>query len=325
MKIALIIPYFGKLPKWSDLFFYSVMKNKELDFFIFTDADIDERYVAIPNVIFKKTSWTEYCDKVSRKLGVSFHPAKAYKLCDLRPFYGYVYMNMLRRYDYWGFCDIDLVFGNISGYVREKVAAGCEVISTHTDRVSGHFCLFRNNEKFRQLPFKITHWQNKLCDSINVGMDEIDLTRILIPEHYYVSKAAYLTYKAFSKKKNLFDKREKPFAFMLKCHKFLFRLFPRPRYSFQEMFTTHCTIPNSVWRAKKPETYWLFKDGLITAMPTRRNLIYLHFLFLKNTPFLPDAECWDETTFYRLPENKALSYFDGKEVRIDATGITMQN
>ena len=74
-----------------------------------------------------------------------------------------------------------------------------------------------------------------------------------------------------------------------------------------------------------PETYWLFKDGRITAMPTSRNLVYLHFLFLKKTPFLLGNDGWDEKTFYRMPENKDITYFEGKIVRIDDTGITMQS
>ena len=96
MKIALIIPYFGKLPQWSDLFFYSVMKNAGLDFYFFTDIDFDEKYLSLPNVFVEKTSWNDYCDTVSKKLNIDFHPQKAYKLCDLRPFYGYIYQDLLK-------------------------------------------------------------------------------------------------------------------------------------------------------------------------------------------------------------------------------------
>lgn len=323
MKIALIIPYFGKLPQWSDLFFYSVMKNAGLDFYFFTDIDFDEKYLSLPNVFVEKTSWNDYCDTVSKKLNIDFHPQKAYKLCDLRPFYGYIYQDLLSGYGYWGFCDIDLVFGNIGDFVKTKTSIGYEVISTHGDKVSGHFCLFKNVEKFRQLPFKIQHWQEKLCGNINAGMDEIEMTKVLIPEHYYMSKVAYWIYMALSKEPALFDKSEKLFISMLKCHKILFRVFRRPHYSFQELFTTHCAIPNSVWRSKMPETYWLFKDGRITAMPTRRNLVYLHFLFLKKNLYLHKGTFWNEDGFYHIPFGHNLSFFDDKEIKIDRKGISL--
>ena len=37
-KIAMIMPYFGKWPKWINLFFYSCGKNEFIDFYIFSDC-----------------------------------------------------------------------------------------------------------------------------------------------------------------------------------------------------------------------------------------------------------------------------------------------
>lgn len=323
MKTALIIPYFGKLPRWSDLFFFSVMKNRNLDFYFFTDIDFDAKYLSIPNVFVKKISWNDYCDTISERLNIDFHPQKAYKLCDLRPFYGYVYQDLLNSYDYWGFCDIDLVFGNISDFVKSKTSAGYEVISTHGYKVSGHFCLFKNIENFRQLPFTIKHWEKLLCGVVNVGLDEIGLTKILLPEHYLLDKFIYKCRDVFFHDTEVFDKREKTFSFINNMHRILFKLIRRPHYSFQEMYTTHCAIPEKVWQSDRPEDYWIFKNGQITAFPTERDLIYLHFLFLKKNLYLHKGTFWNENEFYHVPLEYDLSFFNDKEIRIDRKGISL--
>lgn len=325
MKIALIIPFFGTFPKWIDLFFYSVIKNQKIDFIIFTDIEINGKYTSIPNVIIKKIEWNKYCDIVSEKLNVDFHPRKFYKLCDLKPFYGYIHKDLLHKYNYWGFCDLDLIFGNISDYINLKISLGYEIISTHEDKISGHFCLFKNIDKFRKIPFKIKNWQNKLCGEENIGMDEIELTKILLPEHYFFNKTIYFISKVFNYNLNLLDKNEKNFSIIIKCHKILFKIIKRSNYSFQEMFTTHCAIPNNIWKSKNPEEYWVYRNGKINAIPSMRELIYLHFLFLKKTPFLENDYSWDEMSFYKIPSCHSLAFYDNKNIIINRTGIKIQN
>ena len=325
MKIALIIPYFGTFPQWIDLFFYSVMKNQELDFIIFTDIEINDKYSSIPNVIIKKMEWNEYCDIVSKRLNIEYHPKKAYKICDLRPFFGSLHNDVLCDYAYWGFCDLDLVFGNISEYVKSKISYGYEIISVHGNKVSGHFCLFKNIEKYRKKPFQIKHWQIKLCGERNIAMDEIEFTRVLLPEHYFLDKAIYFLLKLFHYDLELLDKNERTFSIMMKCHKVLFKIIKRPNYSFQEMFTTHCAIPNNVWKSKNPEEYWVYRNGKINAIPSMRELIYLHFLFLKKTPFLENDYSWDEISFYKIPSCHSLAFFDNKNIIINRIGIKIQD
>lgn len=43
-------------------------------------------------------TFQEYCDDVSRKLGIDFHPARSYKLCDLKPFLGVIHEDILEEY-----------------------------------------------------------------------------------------------------------------------------------------------------------------------------------------------------------------------------------
>ena len=40
---------------------------------------------------------------------------RPYKLCDFKPAYGFIFGEYLKEYDYWGHCDIDIVWGDLRG------------------------------------------------------------------------------------------------------------------------------------------------------------------------------------------------------------------
>ena len=42
-----------------------------------------------------------------------------YKLCDLKPAYGYIFNNLLKDFDYWGYSDLDLLFGNLDELLKK--------------------------------------------------------------------------------------------------------------------------------------------------------------------------------------------------------------
>lgn len=44
MKIKVVIPYFGKLPDYFDLFLKSCEINSEIEFLIFTDQKVKKEY-----------------------------------------------------------------------------------------------------------------------------------------------------------------------------------------------------------------------------------------------------------------------------------------
>ena len=106
MNIVLIIPYFGKLPEWIILFLKSCeYLDGKIDFLFFTD---DENISCInrpSNVKYYVVSFDWLVKYIETKgLGVL---SSAYKLCDYKPLYGYIFQEYIEGYDYWGYCDID--------------------------------------------------------------------------------------------------------------------------------------------------------------------------------------------------------------------------
>ena len=181
-RIAFIIPFFGEWPSWTPLFLDSCRNNPTVDFFLFTDCDpLGFEIDAFPNVHQHRIGFIDYCELVSQKLNVGFHPTRAYKLCDLKPYYGVIHEDVLKDYDFWGFCDVDLVLGNLRSFYTEEVLKRYDVVSNHADRVSGHLTLMRNTEKVNRKPLEIPECRQMLSSDRHYAIDEIAFTKKLYP------------------------------------------------------------------------------------------------------------------------------------------------
>ncbi|WP_160136370.1 DUF6625 family protein [Chryseobacterium sp. c4a] len=145
-RIALINCYFGKSwPSYFDHFLFSCKYNSDVDFFIFTNL---EAPFHIANVHFIKINdLNEFSKIASEKLNLSINILDGYKLCDFKPTYGLIFQKYLKNYDFWGYCDIDIVFGNIRYFITEKMLKKYDVISPLKNYPAGFFTLFRNNEQ----------------------------------------------------------------------------------------------------------------------------------------------------------------------------------
>lgn len=141
-KIALIIPYYGKLPSYFPLFISSA-KNKPLDIIFFTDNPEPENLPS--NIIWKIIEYEEVKKLFNKKLSMNVTIDKPYKFCDLRPAFGLVFEDFLEEYDFWGTSDIDLVIGNFQKFISDEVLSRIDVYSSSKSYLTGPFFLIRNN------------------------------------------------------------------------------------------------------------------------------------------------------------------------------------
>lgn len=67
------------------------------------------------------------------------------KLCDLKPFYGIIHRDLLEKnnYEWWGFGDIDVAYGDLTPMVKLSRNSMLDVITTHIKCIAGHFTLIR--------------------------------------------------------------------------------------------------------------------------------------------------------------------------------------
>lgn len=108
-----------------------------------------------------------------QKTGIRI-PDTPMKLCDLKPFYGIIHSEMLKDdgYEWWGFGDIDLVYGNLDSIIKLTTKKKYNLISTHIKCIAGHFTLIRFASKLTKLPMKIPQIKECIEDNDNHWVDE---------------------------------------------------------------------------------------------------------------------------------------------------------
>lgn len=176
--ICFVIPYFGHWPFWFPFFLESCRSNPGIHWILHSDCGIPEN--APPNVTFVETSFDDYCRQVSSALGIDFAPTNPYKLCDLKPALGLVHQEELKKYDFWAFGDLDLVYGNLRNYFSAERLARKDIFSTHRRRISGHLCLIRNTLKMRSAFMTVPNWKQLLENKDHVAFDESAFSRLFV-------------------------------------------------------------------------------------------------------------------------------------------------
>jgi hypothetical protein len=133
-----------------------------------------------PNVRLSAVSYTDYCELIGRALNINFLPVKPYKLCDIRPALGLIHEDQLKGYDFWGYGDIDLVYGDLRAYFTAERLARYNLFSTHARRVSGHLCLLRNNEEMRSAFMRVKHWELNMGAPEHLAFDERAFSKVFL-------------------------------------------------------------------------------------------------------------------------------------------------
>lgn len=143
-KIVLLIVYIGEYPWYFPYFLESCKFNPNIDFIILSD-DKTLRVEELPlNVKIVHYTIGQFKTDASRALGFEVVVDHGYKLCDFKPAYGYIFKDLVKGYSFWGYCDIDIIFGNIRNFMTNIILNEYDVISARHDYVTGSFALFRN-------------------------------------------------------------------------------------------------------------------------------------------------------------------------------------
>lgn len=163
MKILLIIPYFGKTPDWIEYFLISCSYNKSVNWLLYGDLEINKQRIP-SNVFVEKKNISDFNQLASKKLSLKINVTNPYKLCDLRPAFGKIFEDKTNNYDYWGYCDIDIIFGDIYSILDPAILKQSDIISCGDSYLAGPFTLYKNNEKNNLLFCRITNYKRKMQD-----------------------------------------------------------------------------------------------------------------------------------------------------------------
>ena len=268
-SIIIITPYFGQWPEWFPLYLESCRHNSSINWLFYSDCPAPKNQP--DNVRLVSTSFEDYRRKVSRTLNINFSTGNAYKLCDLKPAYGKIHQDDIADYDLFGFGDLDVIYGDIRKFYTSDVLKH-QCISTHRDRISGHLCLLKNNEKMINAYQKIPNWQQLMSDNQHHGIDESKFSKVFLRHKKYPEWARKLYSITSSYQRNNYFKEQ-----------YSTILSPKPWH-------------NDNW--EHPEE-WVWKSGKLTnSSDGSREFLYLHFMNWKSAAWLDkrrgEKAAWDE-------------------------------
>ncbi|GEN78028.1 DUF6625 family protein [Chryseobacterium hagamense] len=143
-KIVLITCWYGPFPWYLPYFVHSCSFNPDIDFIIITDNQ--EKIPNLPaNIKMVSRTVDEIISAASEKLGFRINIDYPYKFCDFKPAYGYMFQELIKGYDFWGHCDLDIIYGDIRSFFTSEFLESYDYISVRHDYTTGCFGLYRNN------------------------------------------------------------------------------------------------------------------------------------------------------------------------------------
>lgn len=166
MKALVIAVYLGPLPDLMPLWLRSAGHNRDVDFLVVSDRAAPADLPA--NVRFEHSTLAQLAALWSTAAGFEVALTSPYKLNDFKPLY-WMLAQGLDRYDYWGFCDLDVIFGDLSPLVDGRLGRYDMVCS------EGHLRFLRNDASTRDAWREVTAplaWTDVFADPYNRGLDE---------------------------------------------------------------------------------------------------------------------------------------------------------
>tara|TARA_R110000823_G_scaffold243818_1_gene368002 strand:+ start:22649 stop:23587 length:939 start_codon:yes stop_codon:yes gene_type:complete len=249
-SILLIIPYFGKWPLWFEPFLISVAANPSIHWLCPTDCPIPPKYPE--NIHFLSTTLAQLNIHVNKVVGAKV-PLNPRKFCDLKPTYGEIFEKEVKGYDFWGICDMDIVWGDIRKFVTPQILSTYDIISSRKENISGHFTLFRNNSAINQLYKQLPDYK----------------TLFEVPEFRWTDEVVLSNFlKENNKGKALGINVYWP---SILCNQ------ERGHDSHQEYYLDH----------------WIWQNRKMINTKTGEEVMYLHFINWKRTMKYCEVRYWD--------------------------------
>lgn len=270
--ITLVSVWMGPLPAELPLFLQGCRANPSVSVLLPCDQPAPDHLP--PNVRWLPMTLAEFNARASRQLGVPVHVKRGYKLCDLKPVYGVVFEEELAGQDFWGVCDLDLVFGDLRHFLTEAFLASGDLFSFRGPWwLSGALQLYRAASPATRLYEQVPGWPRIVADETYRGMDESGFR---------------------------FDGKRQSVAHLLAAG----AMVSLTDVAREAEANGHLRLVTPEWIAE-PSVQWTpvemeWKRGTLTDLRTGKDHLLCHFVRLKHEPFVV-LEGWSlpgPDTFY---------------------------
>jgi hypothetical protein len=178
LRIIVIVCYYGPFPWYFSYFLHSCKFNRSIDFLIVTDTCYEENIP--PNVSFQKMTFGELKRRASDHLGFEVNISSPYKICEFKPAYGVIFSDFIQGYDFWGQSDLDLIYGNVRGFLTDEVLTKYDFISMRHDYTTGCFTLHRNRPDINYAFTRSKDYKTAFSHHEYQGFDEFNFRHTLL-------------------------------------------------------------------------------------------------------------------------------------------------
>ena len=138
-RYAALCCYFGQWPSHFQFWLESCRHNVAIDFLLVTDIPT-EGFAVPANVRVVPMSFAEVQAIIGHKFPeIVAAVDRPYKLCDFKTAYGYIFDDLFDGYDYWGYYDIDTIWGDIVRFIPPN--DDCHLVKIFP---CGHLSFIRN-------------------------------------------------------------------------------------------------------------------------------------------------------------------------------------
>ncbi|MFA5007876.1 MAG: DUF6625 family protein [Candidatus Omnitrophota bacterium] len=169
-KILLIQIWFGKWPNWINLLIETCRHNHEIDWLIFSDQNppINQSQ----NIKYIKITSSQIESLIAQKSGVEICLENFWKAGDSKVLFGVIFQEYIKGYDFWGYCDSDLMWGDIRNFLPEDSLKEFDIITACRCCICGQFTIFKNKEPINFLFQKAPYYKEKFKSNQVEHIDE---------------------------------------------------------------------------------------------------------------------------------------------------------
>lgn len=276
-KIVLIQLWLGKIPDYF-WFHYETTKNLPIDFLFISDQDIE---LDSPNYKNIKVTKEEISSLVLDKTGKDIKINNFRNVTTLKPLLGDLFEDYVIGYDFFGYYDIDILFGDFDKYINNNLDK-YDVISFGNEnfhnRTSGPFTIIKNTIENRKLYKKeIEAFVYKIKNYQSESFDEHEFNRLLI-DNYNVKILYDSCNSSRDDGKNLYDSVWSGNQLCINGNeKFIFHFYDKKNTKFERIGNTIITSHKKhleedfYWITYLTESYEPIIEGLINSIKKYSN------------------------------------------------------
>ncbi len=172
-KICVICNYFGRPPSYFKLWLESCGMNKSVHFLFITDIPID---TPPPNVTVIKSTLKELQSKFQSCFAFPIKYNQPWDFCAFKGVLGTIYKEELKSYDWWGWCDCDLIFGDLNFFLSDELLNSYDKILP-----LGHLSIIRNSDYINEFISNHPKTKQELMSSYDC-FEEVALPVTILPQ-----------------------------------------------------------------------------------------------------------------------------------------------